>query len=183
MQRLEKAGIHEFFEILDQEIDKDIDKDIEQPSIKFTLTAVGGTSLVLRDMKLATKDFDFMISDVSLSALKKYLAKIHEKTFFKVDIWDFPHVFSTTLPVDTGSDVYPKKYKHFDVRIINLVDNEVTKLSRFNEPDREDIDMIIKNGVRPLDIIKRFNEVSRSDGFPNKEEAKNKLTLFEKLYL
>lgn len=179
MQRLDKESIHKFFEMLD----KEIDKDFEQPSVKFNLIAVGGTSLVLRDIKSSTKDFDFMADDISAEKAKVYARKIWGKNRIKTDIWDFPQVFSTTLPVDAASDVYPKKYRHFDVRLINLVDNATAKLSRFNEPDREDIEAIIKSGIKPAEIIKRFSQVLRNNGFPNKEEAKAKLKLFERLYM
>lgn len=178
-QNLDKEDIHIFFDMLD----KEIDKDLEQPPIKFTLIAVGGTSLVLRDIKLSTKDFDFMVKDIDLKKVKKYITNMREKKTIKTDIWDFPHVFSTTLPMDASSDVYLERYKNFDVRLINLIDNAVTKLSRFNEPDRGDIDLIISSGIRPMDIMNRFNEVLRKGGFPNIEEANNKLKIFEILYM
>lgn len=178
-RKLDKRSIEEFFEMLD----KEIDKDLKQPQIKFTLIAVGGTSLILRDMKPSTKDFDFMAEDVDINKIKKYIHKIWEKNAIKTDIWEFPNVFSTTLTHNTPSEVYPRSYKHFDVRLINLIDNAVTKLSRFNEPDRGDIDLIIESGIKPIEIIKRFNEILRNNGFANINEAKNKLRMFEGLYL
>lgn len=178
-QKLDKGSIHRFFELLD----KEVDRDLGQPLIKFTLIAVGGTSLVLRDIKPSTKDFDFMAEDIDSKKMKEYANKIRGKNGLKIDIWDFPNVFSTTLPTDASSDVYPKKYKHFDVKLINKVDNAVTKLSRFNEPDREDIDLIIRSGVKPTEIIRRYNDILRNKGFSNSEEAKIKLNMFERLYL
>lgn len=178
-QKLDKKEVHAFFEMLDREIEK----DIGQPQIKFILIAVGGTSLVLRDMKPSTKDFDFMAEDISLHKIKGYISGIHEKNAVKADIWDFPHVFSTTLTDDTSSELYPKKYKHFDVRLINLIDNAVTKISRFNEPDRGDIDLMIRSGIEPIKIMGRFNEILKGGGFPNIDEAKNKLRIFEGLYM
>ena len=45
MQKLNKGEINKILELLDEEISK----DIEQPSLKFILIAVGGTSLTLRE--------------------------------------------------------------------------------------------------------------------------------------
>ncbi len=177
MQRLDKGRIDEFFELLD----KEIKNDLEAPSIKFTLIAVGGTSLVLRNLKISTKDFDFMVKDIDIKKLKAYLNRLPER--LKVDVWPFPYVFSTTLPSDTDSDIYKEKYKNFDVEIINLLDNAVTKLSRLNEPDKEDIEIIISHGVSPKEIVERFNHILRNNGFPNKQDAENNLKIFEALYL
>lgn len=179
MQGLDKEDIHGFFEALD----KEIENDLEQPSAKFTLIAVGGTSLVLRKMKPSTKDIDFMVDDISLEKARGYMKKAQEKGRLKVDVWQFPNIFSTTLPDDTSSDIYPKKYRHFDVRLINMVDNAAAKLSRFNEPDREDIDAIIKSGVSPEKIADRFKTILKNNGFANKDDAKNKLEIFKGIYL
>ena len=177
-QILDKGKLNGIFELLDEEISK----DVEQPSLKFILIAVGGTSLTLRDIKPSTKDVDLMADGIELERIKKYIRKIYEKNKLKIDVWQSPHVFSTTLLKGFSSDLYAKRYKHFDVRLINLVDNAVTKLSRFNEADRDDIDSIIKAGIDAKDIIDRFNETLKQKGFANKEEAKKKLEIFKKIY-
>lgn len=177
-QILDKGKIHRIFELLD----KEISKDAEQPSLKFILVAVGGTSLTLRNIKPSTKDIDLMAEGIELEKIKKYVGKVYEKDGMKIDIWQSPHVFSTTLLKGFSSDLYAKRYKHFDVRLINLVDNAVTKLSRFNEADREDIDSIIKAGIHAKDIIDRFKDTLKQNGFANKEEAKKKLEIFKKIY-
>ncbi|HIH42230.1 TPA: hypothetical protein HA246_01160 [Candidatus Woesearchaeota archaeon] len=177
-QRLDKEKIHEFFSLLDTEIDK----EIEQPSVKFVLIAVGGTSLTLRNIKPSTKDVDFMVSEIEVSRIKKYSLKISEKNKIKIDLWQSPHIFSTSLLNDYTCELYPKKYKHFDVKLINLIDNAVSKLARFNEADREDIDSILKTGIKTSNIVERFNATLAHDGFANKEDAARNLEMFKKLY-
>ena len=176
-QKLNKGEINKILELLDEEISK----DIEQPSLKFILIAVGGTSLTLRDIKPSTKDLDFMADGIEIEKLKKYVKRIYEKNKCKIDVWQSPYIFSTALMKDFSSDLYKIKFGHFDVRIINLVDNAVAKLSRFNEADREDIDGIIKAGINIDSIIKRFNDTLENNGFANKEEAKRNLEIFMKI--
>ena len=174
VQQLDKDGINKILELLD----KEISKDIEQLQTKFTIIAVGGTSLTLRDIKPSTKDLDFMADGIEIEKVKKYVKKVYEKNKCKIDIWKAPYVFSTTLLKDFSSDLYARKFKHFDVRVINLVDNAVAKLSRFNEADREDIDSIIKSGININDVIKRFKDTLENNGFANKEEAKRNFEMF-----
>lgn len=177
VQNIDKHGINEILELIDEEIDK----DIGQPPLKFTLIAVGGTSLTLRDIKPSTKDLDFMADGIEIEKIKKYVRKVYEKNKCKVDLWQSPYIFSTILLQDFSSDLYPRKFKHFDVRIINLVDNAIAKLSRFNETDREDIDSIIKAGISINDIVKRFKDTLKNNGFADKEEAKRNLEIFVRI--
>ena len=177
LQKLDKNGINKILELLDEEIGK----DIEQPQLKFTLIAVGGTSLTLRDIKPSTKDSDFMVDGIEVEKIKKYAKKVYENNKCKIDVWKAPYIFSTMLLRNFSSDLYPKNFKHFDVRIINLVDNAVAKLSRFNEADREDIDSIIKSGIDINDIIKRFKDTLENNGFANKDEAKRNLKIFMRI--
>ena len=176
-QKLNKTGIHSIFESLD----KEIDESLEQPSTKFVLIAVGGTSLTLRNIKSSTKDVDLMVDGIELSKVKTHLRQVCKKNKCKIDIWQSPHIFSTTLLENFTSDLYPRKYKHFDVKIVNLVDNAVAKLSRFNEADREDIDGIIRFGVNPTQIVHRFEETLRNNGFANRREAETNLNIFRKV--
>lgn len=176
-QNINKQGINKILELLDGEISK----DIEQPLMKFTLIAVGGTSLTLRDIKPSTKDVDFMADGIEIEKIRRYARKVYEKNKCKIDLWQSPHVFSTTLLQDFSSDIYHLKYKHFDIRIINLIDNAVAKLSRFNETDREDIENIIKAGVNANEIARRFKDTLENSGFADKEEAKRNLEIFERI--
>ncbi len=176
-QKLGKGEINKILELLD----KEISADIEQPPLKFALIAVGGTSLTLRSIKASTKDLDFMVDGIEIESMKKYVKKVYEKNKCKVDIWKVPYIFSTTLLQDFSSDLYPRKFKHFDVRIINLVDNAVAKLSRFNEADKEDIENIIESGISVDDIVKRFKATLENNGFADKEEAKRNLEIFMRI--
>src|SRR3989338_4354649 len=176
-QKLDKGEINKILELLDEEISK----DIEQPQIKFNLIAVGGTSLTLRDIKPSTKDLDFMVDGIEIEKIKKYVKKVYEKNKCKLDLWQSPYIFSTTLLQDFSSDLYSRKFKHFDVRIINFVDNAVAKLSRFKDADREDIDSIIKSCINVNDIVKRFKATLENNGFANKEDTKRNLEIFIKI--
>lgn len=176
-QKLDRWEINKILELLDEEISA----DIEQPPLKFALIAVGGTSLTLRGIKASTKDLDFMVDGIEIEKIKKYVKKVYEKNKCKVDLWQSPYIFSTTLLQDFSSDLYQRKFKHFDVRIINLVDNAVAKLSRFNETDREDADNIIKAGISINGIVKRFKDTLKNNGFADKEEAKRNLEIFVRI--
>ena len=95
---------------------------------------------------VAEKASKVIATDISPRALK-FAKRNAERNKIKIDLWQSPHIFSTTLLNDYTCELYPKKYKHFDVKLINLIDNAVWKLARFNEADREDIDSILKTLV------------------------------------
>ena len=178
MERLDKKGIEEILLMLDKEISKSLD----QPPIKFSLIAVGGTALTLKDIKASTKDVDFMLEGIVLEKLKAYIRKIYEKKKCKIDVWLSPNIFSTTLVSDYAASPYGKTYRNFDVSILNFVDNAVAKLARFNEADREDIDSIIKAGASVTAIGRRFQETDKHGSFGNKQEALGNFELFRKIY-
>ena len=74
VQKLDKNGINKILELLDEEIGK----AIEQPQFKFNLIAVGGTSLILRDIKPSTKDLDFMVDGIEVEKIKKCVRRVYE---------------------------------------------------------------------------------------------------------
>jgi hypothetical protein len=132
-------------------------------------------------MKVSTKDVDLMFLDIDKEKLRRYTLNLAKQYKIKIDIWQFPFIFSTTLSEDSSSEIYSTKYKHFDIRVLNSIDIAVSKLARFNEADREDIDTIIKKGTNPSKIIDRFNIILNNNGFGNKEDALRNFEIFKQL--
>ena len=73
-----------------------IDEKLETP---IELIAVGGTALVLINLKPKTKDVDFLLFSKSDKIIFDSLAKECDPEI-KVDTWFGYMVFSTALPID-----------------------------------------------------------------------------------
>ncbi|MFZ7136989.1 MAG: hypothetical protein ACOWW1_01010 [archaeon] len=82
---LDKTGLFDFLEILDNELEK-----------KITLVAIGGTAMTLLDLKSSTIDLDFTIPSENRDEYEKAISNIPHG--LKIDIWDDGMIFSQILP-------------------------------------------------------------------------------------
>lgn len=123
-----------------------------------------------------------MVANADFEKVRAYLNTVSQKLKLKIDKWESPYVFSTTLPHDYKTEHYPKKYRNFDVLLLNLIDIVATKIARLNERDVDDIKIIITTGITVGEITERFNHVLNNNGFPNKEIALKNLNLFTTLF-
>ena len=118
-----------------------LDDDLRQ---KVTLIAVGGTGMTLINAKASTLDVDFTIPDEHYAEFER--AYNLNKPGFRVDLFQGGTVFTTNLPDDYLEKTIEIKtdFKNIDLRALNPSDIVMTKISRMNARDIEDIEACIK---------------------------------------
>jgi hypothetical protein len=123
----------------------------------MVLVAVGGTAMTLLGLKASTKDIDFNIpSHEDYAEFTRLYNRI--KPGVTIDRWERNMVFSEVLPDD-----YIKRASHYDsgfhklvIKVLDPIDIVCSKISRFEEPDMEDIrECIGKCGLTKSAIKKR----------------------------
>ena len=140
---------------------KKLDKILEW---KIKLVAVGGTALVLERLKASTKDIDFCVeTKKDYGMLIKAIKKIEDS--FKIDLWHDGYIFTLQLPEDyiARSKTVKTGLKSITLKILSPSDIILTKVSRLNQRDIEDIESVIKNKkIDKKRLIGRFNIVKKS---------------------
>ena len=135
-----------------------IDKQLGK---KVTLVAVGGTAMTLYDLKEATKDVDFCAANKEdFSIISSIAKKISGK--FRLDLFSEGHIYILQLPDDYTAKSRPLKvqFKNLEVKLLSPIDIILTKTSRLNERDIEDIQALIsKKRVNKKKLIERYNLV------------------------
>ena len=153
MERVSKTDLLGFLDLFDQELKRSI-----------LLIAVGGTAMTLLGLKSSTKDVDFNIpSEEDYNEFKRIKEKI--KPGITIDFWSSNTIFSEILPDNYvgNSTKYKASFKNIDVRILSPIDILCSKISRFNDADREDIKDCIKHAkITKSQLTKRAGQYSRA---------------------
>ena len=146
---LTKNDLIEWLKRIDNKLNRDI-----------TLTAVGGTALVLLNLKESTIDVDFDIKKEDYDLFKKL-----SEGEFKVDLFIDGYIFSEQLPENYVklSENYTADFKHITLKILDPIDIIITKSARYNARDEEDIALLAKNfKIDKIGLLKRFETVVES---------------------
>lgn len=130
----------------------EIDKELKR---RIVLVAVGGTAMTLVKAKPSTIDIDFTIPEEFYDEFEK--AKKIVNPGFKVDLFHDGAVFVTML-----QEVYLKKskpirtkLKNIQLRALDPVDIVVTKITRLDGRDEQDIESCIKKFKLKKNQIKK----------------------------
>ena len=157
---------------------KELDKSVlfnllknfdEETAQKITLVAVGGTAMTLLNLKSSTMDIDFTVPTKDKPEFDRVRNIVPHG--FKIDVWTDGRVFCTNLPDDylTRSSVI-KNFDKISLRALHPVDIVVTKISRLNERDIQDIEACIsKCGVKKEEIVERATKITyvgREEDYP-----------------
>ena len=154
---LNKQQLFDFLEEVEKELQK-----------KIILVAAGGTAMTLLNAKPSTIDVDFTIPAKYFDEFKRALELTPHG--FKVDFWHDGAVFITMLPDDYLKRSKPirTKLKNIDLRALHPVDVVVTKISRLDDRDVEDIESCIKKfRLKKEEIKKRVKQID----YPANEES------------
>lgn len=148
---------------------------------KIHLIACGGTALTLMDVKLSTKDVDFI---VPIEPEYRYLIRTlrdlgyQQKTgsgwqkkgdLFIFDLFVGKRVHTTELltsPLEAGNHTLLKEFSHLYIGILNPYDLIASKLFRGTGVDFEDCLMLVKARQDDIDIKRverHFKELARYD--------------------
>lgn len=128
---------------------------------KVTLVAVGGTAMTLYGLKEATKDVDFCTQTKEDWAAVNSAAK-KAKSRFRLDLFREGHIYILQLPEDYAPKSRPLKeqFKNLEVKLLSPIDIILTKTSRLNERDVEDIRALVTNKrVDKKKLIERYKLV------------------------
>lgn len=140
----------------------DLDEEIE-------LFAMGGTAMVLANIKEATRDIDFLTNSDQVTIQRLFnLAGLKEKDTSKlcnkwnlndetrIDIFYDGFILGVPLPNDWGKmSIHVKTVGKVKLFILNWHDVIITKLSRSEERDIEDIVSIIKSEKINIKTLKK----------------------------
>lgn len=153
MARVSKEGLLEVLRAFD-----------EMSTRKLTLIAVGGTALTLLGIKASTKDINFNIpSHDDYVEFKRLYARITPGV--QIDFWGSNMIFSEVLPKDyiKHASSYRSSFKNLVIKILAPLDIACSKISRFDEADREDIkECVDKCKIMKPSLRKRALEYSRA---------------------
>ena len=153
-------------------------------NFRVHLIACGGTALTLLNIKLSTKDIDFIVPVTNeydklikfLRALNYYdqgngLAHEDDPNFI-YQLWCGNKVFTTDLmesPLKENNHILIKKWPHIYLGALNLIDLIITKMFRGTPADREDCIAAFATGqVSPEELLNRYSEAARYDLNPDK---------------
>lgn len=142
----------------------EVDRRLEK---EMTIIAVGGTAMTLLNLKESTKDVDFCVDSKDFAEFKTTV----KSDLFVVDIFQNGFIFALQLPGDYREKAihYKQKFQHLNLKILILEDIILTKTSRLNTRDIEDIKSLANTGKIDLNILKeRFKEIV--DTFGGREE-------------
>ncbi len=140
----------------------DLDTEIE-------LFAIGGTAMILKNIKEATKDIDFMTTSKYEEIKKLFnLAGLKEKSksqicniwylneTIRIDIFYGSFIMGTQFPDDWKSlSEHIKNIGKIELYILNWYDIIITKIDRSEQRDIIDILDIIKKEKIDLDFLKK----------------------------
>ncbi|MBU0536036.1 MAG: hypothetical protein KKE20_03660 [Nanoarchaeota archaeon] len=147
----------EYIKKLDQKLNK-----------KIRIIAVGGTAMVLMNLKESTIDVDFCIDNKENYDI---IRKIRIKSPFKVDLFHSGYIFTLQLPEDCikRARTYKTGLKNIILKVLSPIDIIITKGSRLNQRDIEDIGTLMKKKkISKRDLVSRFNKVKES--WPSSDE-------------
>ena len=123
---------------------------------KMTIIAIGGTALTLLGKKASTKDIDFcFINEKNKELFKRsakklgYVLSSHTRLLgngLAIDCYSSGHIFCIQLPEDyTDRAKKIQEMQKIDLRVLDPIDLIITKAARFNDRDKEDLLVIIRN--------------------------------------
>lgn len=147
---------------------KELDKRIKS---KTTIVAIGGTAIVLMGLKESTKDVDFCVGSKEDCEVFRRV-----KSDFKVDLFYGGYIFCLQLPPDYIRRARALKtgFKMLKIKILSPIDIVITKGSRLNQRDIEDIrEVVSRKKVSREKLVLRFNEVKKSWPSSDKELEEN----------
>ncbi len=115
---------------------------------KVTLVAIGGTALSLIDLKIETKDIDFLYQSPQ-EEFEGLCRRVAAERAYDLDIFSAFEVSYMNIPdwVERSEIYEDVGFRNITLRIWNFYDIILTKIDRFYETDDTDIETILKNNA------------------------------------
>ena len=123
----------------------------------YDVLAVGGTSLVLHNIKESTDDVDFIVERGDTMRFEMAY-KSHCGTM--IDVSAAGECFGTRLPEDyVSQSTYIGTFGGLTLRALSVIDTIITKATRSSRRDMTDI-RLCADSVSAKDVRRRFSEYS-----------------------
>lgn len=173
--RLTKQGLWDILELWDEFL----------PSA-VRVVACGGTALTLQDLKVSTKDVDFLVPDrKEYEILVRTIQRLDyrrttengwkkDDSVFVFDLFPGKKVFTTELldsPLDPGKSVPIRTFKKLEVSALNDMDLIISKMFRGTNVDVEDCLTLMNargSAFDLKDLKDRYEETAKYDLMPEK---------------
>lgn len=145
----------------------------ERTDEKYDVVAVGGTSLVLHNIKDATYDVDFV---VEVGDVLQFEIDYKECCGGMIDVSAPGECFGTRLPSDyLSQSKYVDGFGNVTVRAMSIIDTIITKATRSSPVDIADISKCSRR-VSIDDVLKRVEEYSLDSDERVRETVSNALS-------
>jgi len=155
---------------------------------KVHLVACGGTALTLLEVKLSTKDIDFVVPDEKeYNYLITVLKQLGYKTVtgsgwargdeFIFELFCGKRVHTTELlesPLEKGNNILIEELSNIYLGVLNYYDILISKLFRASEVDIDDCVALIRNRREEIDISKLTERFKATSAYDVSEDKVNK---------
>ena len=176
-QRLDKRKTLEILAWLDDKLEGDGHQE------KYKLYCMGGTKMILSDLRQSSEDLDFLMSQDTFRVLSTYIAELDWKQKIRFDAFpegDLPGYKYGGYREHVRKAPY--HFKRLELYFIDDVDFLITKALAGRPKDIDDISRILsKRKIPKEDLIKRFEMIRFKP--ENEKELREKFNMFlSKLY-
>ncbi len=177
-QRLDKRQTVGILRWLDERLDNSGHVGI------YRLYCMGGTKMVLSDLRQSSEDLDFLVPSYdTFRVLSTYIVELELKRKIRFDVFledDLPGYYYKEFEENSKKANY--QFKHLDLYFIDDVDFVITKVLAGRPKDIDDISKVLSaKNISKEELIKRFRKIRFKS--EKEKELKEKFDVFlSKLY-
>jgi len=158
---------------------RDLDAKLEGMQRKVRLYGVGGTVMVLSNIRDASKDVDFIVSFNDFRALSGHIAELERLQQVRIDLFpdgDMPDYKLGEYPLHAQKA--PFDFKNLELYYLDKIDFVLTKALAGRFDDVEDVLHFVSSRKEvPLDILtQRYHKIVPNPG--KEAELKSKFDKF-----
>jgi len=158
---------------------RELDDNLDGIQKKVKLYCLGGTVLVLSNLRHSSKDVDFIVNRDDFRTLSGHIAEMEWKSKITIDIFPDGMLPKYKYPYykrHAKKQNFP--FKNIDIYYLDTIDLVLTKAIAGRDTDLKDISMLapVKDDIPKQELINRFQEIipAANEG----EEIKSKFERF-----
>lgn len=141
---------------------KDADAILGKKGENISIYCVGGTFLILDDVRELSKDIDFTVSPIEYRIFEEVVNQIKRKYDFSIDCFHdgwLPNCHLAPDFYDKAKEVLKGKFKNIKVYLISNIDLVISKILSNRDRDIIDaIDVLDKDKIPKEDLVERFGK-------------------------
>lgn len=151
------------------ELLKELDSKLEGMQRKVRLYGLGGTVLILTNVRDSSKDVDFIVSLKDFRALSGHVAELEKQKNVRIDLFpdgDLPDYKYEVYTVNAQKA--PLEFKNIELYYLDKADFVLTKALAGRPDDFADVAHFTSSDEVPLDVLRSRYEKVRPDPEKNK---------------